>query len=94
MTGDILKGISAILWPVVVAGALLGFRTEVRTLLRRLRRVSKGAAEFDDARLAVQLTGTSIEQALRCDSKRCARTKFYCGSRSSSSSGVDDTSCR
>jgi hypothetical protein len=49
----------------LVAGALWGFSTEVRTLLRRLRRVSKGAAEFDDTRIAAQITATPVEQALR-----------------------------
>lgn len=65
MSGDILKGIAAILWPLLIAGALWGFRTEVGTLLRRLRRVSKGAAEFDDTRIAAQITATPVEQALR-----------------------------
>jgi hypothetical protein len=65
MIGDVLKGIASILWPLTVAAALYGFRDEVRALLRRLRRFSKGTAEFDEVRLSAQLSATPIEQALR-----------------------------
>ncbi len=49
----------------MISGSVWGFRAEVRNLLRRLRRVSKGAAEFEDIRPAAQLTAMPIEQALR-----------------------------
>jgi len=63
--GEILKGIAAILWPVVLAGGLWGFRIEVRTLFARLRSLGVKGAEFDENRLAAQIAAVPVEQALK-----------------------------
>jgi hypothetical protein len=60
-----LKELGSLLWPVVVAGAIYGFRTELSTLLTRVRRVSKEGAEFGEARIAAQIMAQPVDVALR-----------------------------
>jgi hypothetical protein len=60
-----LDAFGSILWPLVVAGALLGFRSELSALLRRIRRVSRQGAEFGEGRIAAQIMSQPVEAALR-----------------------------
>lgn len=63
--GEILKGIAAILWPILLAVCLWGFRAEFRTLFSRLRSLGIKGAEFDESRLAAQIAAVPVEQALK-----------------------------
>jgi hypothetical protein len=60
-----LKELGSLLWPIVVAGAIYGFRTELSTLLTRVRRVSKEGAEFGEARIAAQIMAQPVDVALK-----------------------------
>lgn len=60
-----LKDLSSVLWPIVVASAIYGFRTELIALLARVRRVSKEGAEFGEARIAAQIMAQPVEMALK-----------------------------
>jgi hypothetical protein len=62
---DHLAAFGSILWPMVVAGALVGFRSELSALLRRIRRVSRQGAEFGEGRIAAQIMSQPVETALR-----------------------------
>ena len=60
-----LRGLGAVLWPVVVAGAILLFHVELRGLLARVRKVGATGAEFAEASIAAQITAVPVDQALR-----------------------------
>jgi hypothetical protein len=60
-----LKELASVLWPVVVAGGVYGFRTELSALLTRLKRVGKEGAEFGEARIAAQIMAQSVDEALK-----------------------------
>lgn len=60
-----LRDLAAVLWPSLVAGAVYGFRTELRDLLRRIRRVSKEGAEFGEIGVAAQIMAQPVDVALR-----------------------------
>ncbi len=65
MDGNFLKGVAAILWPIVTATAIFLFRLEIRSLISRLRRVGKGVAEFSESRIGVQAITIPLEEALK-----------------------------
>jgi hypothetical protein len=60
-----LKQLASVLWPIVVAGGIYGYRTELSALLTRVRRVSKEGAEFGEARIAAQIMAQPVDLALR-----------------------------
>jgi hypothetical protein len=60
-----LKELASVLWPIVVAGAIYGFRTELGALLPRVRRVSKEGAEFGETRIAAQIMARPVDVALK-----------------------------
>jgi hypothetical protein len=60
-----LRGLGAVLWPMVVAGALLAYRVELRGLVSRVRKVSATGAEFAEASIAAQITAMPVDQALK-----------------------------
>jgi hypothetical protein len=60
-----LKELASVLWPIVVAGGIYGFRTELSALLTRVRRVSKEGAEFGEARIAAQIMAQPVDVALK-----------------------------
>ena len=60
-----LKGLGAVLWPIVLAGAIYEFRAELRGLLARLRRVGATGAEFAEVSIAAQITAVPVDQALK-----------------------------
>ena len=60
-----LKDLSSLLWPIVVAGTIFGFRNELSALLKRLRRVGKGGAEFGEERIAAQIMARPVDVALK-----------------------------
>jgi hypothetical protein len=60
-----LKELASVLWPIVAAGGIYGFRTELSALLTRMRRVSKEGAEFGEARIAAQIMAQPVDVALR-----------------------------
>jgi hypothetical protein len=60
-----LKELASVLWPIVVAVGIYGFRTELSTLLTRIRRVGKEGAEFFEARIAAQIMAQPVDVALK-----------------------------
>lgn len=60
-----LSGLASVLWPIVVGGAIIGFRRELSDLLKRLRRFGKEGMEFDENRIAAQILALPVEEALR-----------------------------
>jgi hypothetical protein len=60
-----LKELASVLWPIIVAGGIYGFRTELSALLTRVRRVSKEGAEFGEARIAAQIMAQPVDVALK-----------------------------
>lgn len=60
-----LKELASVLWPIVVATAIYGFRMELSALLRRVRRISKEGADFGEGRIAAQIMAQSVDVALR-----------------------------
>jgi hypothetical protein len=61
-----LKELASILWPIVVAAAIYGFRTELSALLKRITRVSiKEGAEFGEGRIAAQIMAQPVDVALK-----------------------------
>ena len=60
-----LKELASVLWPIVVATAIYGFRTELSALLRRIKRIGKEGAEFGEGRIAAQIMAQPVDVALR-----------------------------
>jgi len=71
-----LKGLGSVLWPVVLAGALIGFRAELSGLLLRLRRVGTAGAEFADVSIVAQITAMPIDQALQAVAPNETQTTY------------------
>ena len=65
MDGGTIKGVAALLWPIVTAWAIFLFRIEIRSLISRLRRFGKGGAEFSESRIGVQAISIPIEKVLK-----------------------------
>jgi hypothetical protein len=60
-----LKGVAAVLWPLVVACAVYMFRSSIGELLRRLKRVDTSGAEFEARSIVAQSAATPVDQILR-----------------------------
>ena len=60
-----LKELASVLWPIVVASAIYGFRAELRSLLSRVTRVGKEGAEIGEARIAAQIMAQPVDVALK-----------------------------
>jgi hypothetical protein len=60
-----LKELASVLWPIVVASAIYGFRTELRSLLGRVTRLGKEGAEFGETRIAAQIMAQPVDVALK-----------------------------
>jgi hypothetical protein len=60
---ELLKGIAAVLWPLVVVGAIIIFRKELQALLARLRKAKflGGELELDESLDRLERTAEALE---------------------------------
>ena len=61
---DHLTGLASVLWPILAGGTLVGFRYEIRDLLRRLKHFGKEGMVFGEEQISAQILAVPVSDAL------------------------------